>query len=575
MEPSAPGSTSSVQQIHPGSFFMHLSVRSSAVAIATSLMLAACGGGGGGNDDDSNNPSPPAATVGDTVALTASGKLLSFDRATPGTQVSSVSITGLERGDTLVGIDRRAADGKLYAVGSAGTVYELDPATGAAKLTATLRAVKGDDAPFTELSGTSFAVDFNPSVDRLRVVSNTGQNLRINVETGATTTDAEINPDGPAINAGAYTNGFTGTSRTRLYVIDAAAGRLYLQQPANDGTLDAGVALGVRAETSNGFDIDPRTNTGYAALTVGGVTSLYAIDLNATSAAATRVAAIDTGGDAIRGIALAAVDAPTAFGLTADNRLVAFDPASPNRIRETIAVTGLAGSEVLRGIDFRPADGKLYGVTNAGRLYTIDADSGAATRVATLAADPADSSAPFNGLDGTITSVDFNPVADRLRVITSTGQNLRIVVADATSNGVTVRAGQTTTDGTINRAGVAPSVVASAYSNNFAGGATTALYNIEQNADQLTQQTPPNEGTLVDRGPLGVDVTGSAGFDIAGGANGLALAALRAGATGPFTLYEVSLTDGRASLYNGASAARSVIGGANGPTNLIDLAIRL
>ncbi|MGV3572994.1 MAG: DUF4394 domain-containing protein [Ramlibacter sp.] len=552
---------------------MQLSARLTAVALASSLLLAACGGGGGSDDDD-NNP-PPGAAVGDTVALTASGKLVSFDRAAPGTQVSSLTITGLERGDTLVGIDRRPADGKLYAVGSMGTVYALDPRTGAATLTAELRAVTDDDRPFTGLSGTSFAVDFNPSVDRLRVVSNTGQNLRINVETGATTTDTDITPAGAEINAGAYTNGFAGTTGTRLYVIDAAAGRLYLQQPANDGTLDAGVALGVRASASNGFDIDPRTNKGYAALTVDGVTALYEIDLDATGGAATRVGAIEAGGEAIRGMALAAVDAPRAFGLTDDNRLLAFNPDSPNRIRSTTAVTGLRAGEVLRGIDFRPRDGKLYGVTNAGRLYTIDEEDGDATEVASLSADPGDNTAPFAGIDGTITSVDFNPAADRLRVITSSGQNLRIVVETATANGATVTAGHTTTDGTINRAGAAPSVIASAYSNNFAGTATTALYNIEQNSDQLTQQTPPNDGTLVDRGPLGLDVADSAGFDIAGGANGLPLAALRAGSAGPFSLYQISLTDGRATLYDGASASRSRIGGVGGPANLIDLAIRL
>ncbi|HEY8359686.1 MAG TPA: DUF4394 domain-containing protein, partial [Ramlibacter sp.] len=309
---------------------MHLSARLTAVAIATSLLLAACGGGGGDDDDDNNNAPPAQTRLGNTVALTASGKLVSFDRASPGTQVSSANVTGLAQGETLLGIDRRPADGKLYAVGSAGSVYELNPLTGAASLKATLNAVAGDDNAYQGLSGTSFAIDFNPSVDRLRLVSNTGQNLRINVDTGATTTDTPITPAGATVTAGAYTNGFTGTSRTRLYVIDAGAGRVYLQQPANDGTLDAGVALGVQGAAANGFDIDPRTNAGYAALTVDGVTSLYRIDLEATDNAATRVGAIDAGGEAIRGIALSAVDAPRAFGLTADNRLVAFDPASPN-----------------------------------------------------------------------------------------------------------------------------------------------------------------------------------------------------------------------------------------------------
>ena len=175
-----------------------------------------------------------------------------------------------------------------------------------------------------------------------------------------------------------------------------------------------------------------------------------------------------------------------------------------------------------------------------------------------------------------MTSVDFKPAADRLRVISSDGHNLRIVVETATVNGVTVTAGQTTTDGTISRATGAASVTASAYTNSFAGTTSTVLRNLEQSTDQLTRQDPPNNGTLVDIGPLGVNITGVAGFDIGGGANGLALAALRTGAAGPFSLYTVSLTTGAATLYrnSSANAGLSQIGGANGPANLIDLAIR-
>jgi hypothetical protein len=162
-----------------------------------------------------------------------------------------------------------------------------------------------------------------------------------------------------------------------------------------------------------------------------------------------------------------------------------------------------------------------------------------------------------------------------LRVISNTGLNLRIAVETATSGGVTVNAGQTTTDGPINRVGVAPTVVAAAYTNSFAGATSTALYDLEQNSDVLALQNPPNNGTLVNVGPLNVDVTGAAAFDIAGGENGLALAALRTGNAGPFSLYSVALTTGAATLYrNTGAAALSQIGGAAGPTNLIDLAIR-
>lgn len=259
------------------------------------------------------------------------------------------------------------------------------------------------------------------------------------------------------------------------------------------------------------------------------------------------------------------------IGLTDDNRLLAFAPASPRDLLGTTAVTGLVAGEVLRGVDFRPADGKLYGLTNAGRLYTLEPATGAATRVAVLMPDPEDGSDPFTGIHGAITSVDFDPRADRLRAVTSQGMSLRIAVETRTVDGVTVTAGQTITDGNVNRAGAAASVVASAHAHGDVG--PTVLYHLEQDADQLTRQSP-DHGALADIGPLGVDITGSAAFDIAAGADGPALAALRAGAAGPFSLYEIALATGQATLYKGR-AARSVIGGATGPDNLIDLAIVL
>jgi hypothetical protein len=101
------------------------------------------------------------------------------------------------------------------------------------------------------------------------------------------------------------------------------------------------------------------------------------------------------------------------------------------------------------------------------------------------------------------------------------------------------------------------------------------LFNLVAAADMLSLQAPPNDGTLTNVGALGVDITANAAFDIAGGANGLALAALRTGTSGPFTLYSVSLTTGAATLYRNTSgnAALNQIGGANGPA-LLDIAIR-
>ena len=528
------------------------------------LSLAACGGS---DNDDVVTPPPttlPVLTAGDAFVLTASNKLISFDRASPGTVRTTAAITGLPSGENLLGIDFRPADGQLYAVSSTGRIYVINGGTGAATLKATLAADATDaTAPFTALAGTAFGVDFNPVADRLRIVSNTGQSLRINVDTGATTTDGNINGGAAntAITAAAYTNSFAGTASTTLFVIDAANSTLYTQNPPNNGTLASPVPLGVTATAVTGFDIDARTNTGYAIMTVGGVRNLYAVNLSATTAPATLVVPV-AGGEELRGIALKTPAAPVAYGLTDDSRIVTFKTATPNTLDANVAVTGLAAGERLLGFDVRPKDGLLYGISSNARIVTIDPATGVATVKVTLAADAADTSAPYTAIAGTAFGVDFNPVADRLRVIGNTGQSLRI----------NVDTGATTTDGAINRAGALPVITAAAYTNSIAGTTSTALYDIDTASASLALQNPPNDGTLVNVGLLGVLPAGDVGFDIAGGANGLALAALRTTPTGASSLYRIDLATGTA-VPSGASAAASLIG--SGQVGLTDLAIAI
>ena len=529
---------------------------------AIALSLSACGGS---DNDDDDVVTPPAAVAGDVFVLTASNKLLSFDRATPATIRTTATVTGLQSGENLLGIVYRPADGQLYGVGSTGRIYTINGVTGAATLKSTLAADSADaTAPYTALAGTAFGVDFNPVADRLRIVSNTGQSLRINVDTGATTTDGNINGGAAntAITAAAYTNSFAGTASTTLFVIDATNGTLYTQNPPNNGTLASPVALGITATAVAGFDIDARTNTGYAVMTVGGVRNLYTLNLAAATAPATLVAAVNVS-EELRGIALKAPAAPIAYGLTDDSRIVTFKTATPNTLDANVAVSGLAAGERLLGFDIRPKDGLLYGISSAGRIVTIDPASGVVAVKATLSADAADTSAPYTAIAGASFAVDFNPVADRLRVIGNTGQSLRI----------NVDTGATTTDSAVNRAGgVVPAVTAAAYTNSYAGTAATALYDIDIATASLALQNPPNDGTLVNVGSLGVAVAGDVGFDIAGGANGLALAALRTAPTGPSSLYRIDLATG-AAAPSGSSAAATLVG--NGQVGLVDLAIAI
>jgi hypothetical protein len=532
------------------------------------LALTACG-----SDDDDNNaapapttPPPASATVGDVVALTVSNRLISFDRAAPATIRTNVLVTGLQSGENLVGIDMRPADGMLYGVGSTGRLYTLDPVTGAATNKSRLAADAADTTDaFTALAGTNFGVDFNPMADRLRIVSNTGQSLRINVDTGATTTDGSINGGAAntAISASAYTNSFAGTGSTTLFGIDAVNNTLYTQNPPNNGTLANPVPLGIVAGAVNGLDIDARTNMGYMVATVGGARNLYGVNLAATTAPATLVGALGVTED-IRGIALRAAQTPVVLGLTDDNRLVGFKVGTPNTLDTNVTISGLAPGELVLGIDVRPRDNMLYGLTSTARLITIDPATGVATVKATLAADSSDTTLQYTAIAGTAFAVDFNPVADRLRVISNSGQNLRI----------NVDTGATTTDGVINRAGAAPMVAAAAYTNSVPNATATQLFDVDSTSSVLALQNPPNDGTLVNVGPLGVTVAGDGGMDIAGGANGLVLAALRTTAGGPTSLYRVDITTGAGTLIGGAAnPATSRIG--SGMPGVKDIAIWL
>ncbi|MCY1035358.1 DUF4394 domain-containing protein [Corallococcus sp. BB11-1] len=250
------------------------------------------------------------------------------------------------------------------------------------------------------------------------------------------------------------------------------------------------------------------------------------------------------------------------IALTASNKLVSFERATPGTLVGSVDVTGLDSGESLLGIDYRPADSQLYGLTSAGRIVTLAPDTGVATVKSTLVAMAGDDN-PFTALSGTDFAVDFNPVADRLRVVSDTGQNLRI----------NVDSGATTTDGAINRS-PAPVVFGAAYTNSVMGTTATALFDLERNSNVLARQDPPNNGTLVNVGALGVTFVGAAGFDIAGGDNGLPLVAGRTANSGPHVLYQVNLLTGAATFFprTATTAEMASIGGASGP-ELCDIAI--
>jgi hypothetical protein len=232
---------------------------------------------------------------------------------------------------------------------------------------------------------------------------------------------------------------------------------------------------------------------------------------------------------------------PVLFGVTPDNELVRFRVNSPDDV-STTAITGLEIGEAIRAIDFRPADGVLYGLGTDNQIYTINTSTGAAT-----------------ALDSTITPAivgatfgfDFNPVVDRIRVVADGDENYRLDPATGAVAFVDTDLGWT--GGDVNAAsGIG--LVGAAYTNNVAGAATTVLYGIEQTSNSLVSISPPNNGQLNTIGALGVDVTGDAGFDIS--ADSVAYAAIvPSGSTVP-ALYTIDLTTGAATKVGDIASER-------------------
>jgi hypothetical protein len=500
-------------------FFSYTKKTALGIALAA-LLMTSCKKDDSPDTSLNNSPGPDV----NFYALTQDSKLLSINGKNAGSVIATSSITGLQAGETLLGIDFRPATGQLYGIGSTSRVYVINTQTGAA------RAINA--TPFTPaVDGAAAAVDFNPTVDRIRFVSASGQNLRLNPETGTVAaTDLAINgAAGAQVAAAAYTQNRAGAATTILYDIDVTNDKLYKQDPPNNGTLVEVGTLGFDVDGAGGFDINPDGTTALAALTlkVNGKTALFTIDL--ATGKATKVGDFNA---AITGIAIPTD--PVAYAVNAANELLIFNPMNPAPVAK--AITGLQAAENILGMDMRPLNGQLFALGSTSRIYAINASSGAATVVGTVPFAPL--------LSGTDFGVDFNPTVDRIRVISNTGQNLRLNPNDGTTAAVDAALAPGT-----------PVVNAAAYTNNFAGSTVTVLYDIDSQTDKVYRQDPPNNGTLVEVGALGVNADASNGFDI-GGTSGTAYALLTV--SGVTKIYTINLTTGAATA--GATFPQAVKG---------------
>lgn len=250
-------------------------------------------------------PSPsPSANVNKTVyALDNNNTLYRISSSIPSTVNSSVVINGLQPLEKIIGIDFRPSDKRLYGIGTSNRVYIIDPATGGTTV------IGGAFNPV--INGTTFGFDFNPVADRIRLHSNTEQNLRLNpvngvvafTDTNLAYADNDLNAGAnPNIVGSAYTNSASGATSTQLYAIDSDRDILVKFENPDSGKMTTVGPLGVNTNDNVGFDIDASSGVAYAALNIGGgISGLYTVNLN--TGAVSQIENIGTN-NPIRGIAV-------------------------------------------------------------------------------------------------------------------------------------------------------------------------------------------------------------------------------------------------------------------------------
>jgi PKD repeat protein len=564
-----------------------------------------------GSDSDAYTQTVVAPAV-NAQALLDDG-LAAFATSFPAGLEAPVAIAGVNAGDVIVSIDRRPQNGFLYGLGynaAAGTVqlYALSGATGQATPVGAAGSFVAADGstpvPVGAGPDTVFGMDFNPTVDRIRVVNSAGQNFRMNPNNGAfvdgNTLIPGINLDGgingatTSVQETAYTNNSASATVTTQYTMDRDLDTLCIQNPPNAGTQTQCLPLVQRIDAVLGFDIPPGIDVSAANTPAAGSATavvrregetretLARIDL--TTGALTSLGTLGSGG--VRGLALQRPLAPAFVGLGADGlQLLRFSGTAPGNV-VSAAISGVAAGEVLVGIDYRPQTGQLYSLgvnatTDAATLYLLDPQTGSATAVGAPGqirfVDAAGSAVPLTDpAEGY--GFDFNPTVDRIRVTSSGGLNFRVnpnngAPVDGNLNLASSPPDGINTDGALN--GLPPGATGAtgaAYTNShgqsLSGGVTTQ-YVLDAESNQLFIQNPPNAGTVtagraltVDGDPL--EFTGVSGFDIpsqvrvtASGApaTGLAFAALMV--DGGQRLYAIDLANGRATDLGAVGAALS------------------
>lgn len=257
------------------------------------------------------NAAGPANII---FALTNNNQLLRFNANAPGTLIGApVPVTGLQAGETLVGIDFRPATGGLYGLGvtggNVGRLYLINPTTGAALQPGGAGSFALPQSAGVAAGG-AYGFDFNPTVDRIRVVADSRDNFRLNPDTGTVAGVDTALTAGAQVAGAAYDRNFGGATQTTLFGIDFNTDQLVMiggvngAPSPNGGVVTTVGNLGVNTSNAVGFDIAGDTpGSAYASLTVAGAPGFYTINLG--TGAATLVGTIGNGATPVIDMAVA------------------------------------------------------------------------------------------------------------------------------------------------------------------------------------------------------------------------------------------------------------------------------
>jgi hypothetical protein len=529
------------------------------------------------------NPAIPNANV-----LFSGNRLASFNTTVPTAMEAPVTLAGMLQGEELVAIARRPTNGFLYGVSVDGAgrtnLYAIHPARGlATALWESLGYVTDNGVTPNPIVGTRFGAHVSASSDVLRVINDTGQNFRFNLETGmrhdadALTANAQMDGsiNGPSSRADSmlYTDNLLGASSVALYAIDSAIDSMCMISSPLSGTLTDCVPLSRLVDAVFGFDIVPGINgaTPGEPVTSGMATAIIRL----AGQTAERLATIDlTDGtvsaqtspiaSGIRSLALQSPPGIPMFALSLDGtRMLLFSSNDPATV-VTRNITGVAAGETMVALEFRAHTGRLFGLAvngtaNTGTLYNISQQNGTTTTPLPSGIALVDDAGVTRDLplaSGGY-AMDFNPTSDRIRVVASNDLNFRVSPAtglpsDANPNVAGLQADPNITPSSANVAEIA-------HTNAMdVDGEISTLYAIDAVAGQLCIQVP-NAGTLSSCLPLTLNgapmpLSQRRGFDIPGNVrapaadaavvSGIGYMAATGSVTGTTHLYEVNLASG-------------------------------